>query len=57
MAGVATWAAMKFVVLALSVLTPSPTPPSMVWQTLHFGSHLFIVGLPSAYLARALAAR
>ena len=26
----------------------------LLWQALHFGSHLFIVGLPSAYLARAL---
>lgn len=53
--GAATWAAMKFLVIPLSALTPSAAPPSMVWQALHLGSHLFIVGLPSAYLARALA--
>ena len=54
--GVITWAVMKFVVVPLSALTPSTAPPSLVWQTLHFCSHLFIVGLPSAFLARALRA-
>jgi hypothetical protein len=54
--GVVTWATMKFVVLPLSAVTPgggaAPT-----WQLIHFASHLFIVGLPSAFLARGLARR
>lgn len=53
--GVATWAAMKFVVVPLSALGGGGGGgKDLLWQALHFGSHLFIVGLPSAYLARAL---
>jgi hypothetical protein len=52
--GVATWAAMKFVVVPLSALGAGSGGKDLLWQALHFGSHLFIVGLPSAYLARAL---
>lgn len=52
--GVVTWAAMKFVVLPLSAVTPNPDPV-LAWQLIHFASHLFIVGLPSALLARRMA--
>lgn len=50
--GLATWAAMKFVVLPLSAASPGSA--DLVWQALHLGSHLFIVGLISAWAARAL---
>lgn len=55
--GVATWAAMKFVVIPLSAIVPSAMPPPLSWQLVHFASHLFIVGVPSAYLARSLSHR
>ncbi len=49
--GVLTWATMKFVVIPLSALEGRGSP-DLVWQGCHFASHLFIVGLPSAFLAR-----
>ena len=54
--GVATWAAMKFVVIPLSAIVPAAAPAPLSWQLAHFASHLVIVGLPSAWLARRLAA-
>jgi len=53
--GLATWAAMRFVVVPLSAAPAGST--DLPWQLVHFASHLFIVGLPSAWLARMLAAR
>lgn len=55
--GVATWAAMTLVVVPLSAIVPATVPPPVAWRLAHFASHLFIVGVPSAFLARALAAR
>jgi len=52
--GVLTWATMKFVVVPLSALEGRGSP-DLVWQWCHFASHLFIVGVPSAWLARRLA--
>lgn len=55
--GAITWAAMKFVVVPLSALGAGGGGTDLLWQALHFSSHLFIVGLPSAYVARALQLR
>lgn len=51
--GIASWAAMMFVVIPLSALGGGGSPDP-VWRMLHLSSHLFVVGLPSAWLARAL---
>lgn len=52
--GLMTWAAMMYVVLPLSALGGAGgTDP--VWRALHLSSHLFIVGLPSAWLAGRIA--
>jgi len=51
--GLASWAVMMFVVLPLSALGGSGSADP-AWRALHFASHLFIVGLPSALLARRL---
>jgi hypothetical protein len=51
--GVVTWAAMKFVIVPLSA-AGGGDGRDLLWQSLHFSSHLFIVGIPSACLARAL---
>ncbi len=52
--GLLTWAVMMFVVLPLSALGGAASDDP-VWRLLHLSSHLFLVGVPSAYLARALA--
>ena len=52
--GLVTWAAMKFVVVPLSALGGGGSGQDLLWQALHLSSHLFIVGLPSAWLARHL---
>lgn len=49
--GLLTWAAMMFVVVPLSAIGGS-TSADPAWRALHLASHLFIVGLPSAWLAR-----
>ena len=49
--GLLTWAVMMLVVVPLSAIGGS-TSTDPVWRALHLGSHLFIVGLPSVWLAR-----
>jgi len=51
--GLFTWAAMKFVLVPLTLIGGRSSSDPL-WQGLHLASHLFIVGLPSAMLARAL---
>jgi hypothetical protein len=53
--GVATWAAMRFVVLPLSA-AGGGGGQDLLWQALHFASHLLVIGLPSAWLARSMRA-
>lgn len=39
---------------AIALLLGGGTSDDPLWRLLHLSSHLFIVGLPSAWLARAL---